>query len=195
MGHSAEYGTMRVIILQFSQLYFLMAWKSQEKHSTKESPSQGTSNRGILRSFGLCSRGWVQAVHFLAPAPHARLLIQRKPSKWKILRRTCWLADCVSVWICAVVCAIYASYLSLSPTTWPLFLFLFLPTSFPPQDLCINTCCFPCLKLFPPNILGNGSSCTSGLNLDVTSQRDVFCLFNPTVQSRVGPGGPSPSPF
>ena len=35
MGHSAEYGIMRVLnILQFSQVYFLMAWKSQKKHST-----------------------------------------------------------------------------------------------------------------------------------------------------------------
>ena len=84
--------------------------KKSTEHSTKESPSQGTSNRGILRSFSLCSRGWVQAVHFLASAPHTRLLIQRKLSKWKTLRRTCWLADCVCVWICTVVCAVYASW-------------------------------------------------------------------------------------
>ena len=93
-------------------------------------------------------------------------------------------------------CALFMHLdLSLSPATWPLFLFLFLPTSFSPQDLCMNACCSPCLKLFSPNILGNGSSCTSGLSLDVPSQRNVFCLFNPTLQSRVGPGDPSPSPF
>ena len=144
MGHSAEYGIMRVLnILQFSQLYFLMAWKSQKKHSTKESLSQETSNRGILQSFSLCSRGWVQAVHFLAPAPHTRLLIQRKPSKWKTLRRTCWLADCVCVWICAVVCAVYVSWsitessymalvsvpvlTNLLPTPGPLYEYLLFP--------------------------------------------------------------------
>lgn len=93
-------------------------------------------------------------------------------------------------------CALFMHLdLSLSPATWPLFLFLFLPTSFSPQDLCMNACCSPCLKLFSPNILGNGSSCISGLSLDVPSQRDVFCLFNPTLQSRVGPGDPSPSTF